>query len=115
MSQEKPRKPETGSGRAQTNPVRSARKTAIGEKPVKRSKSKTDTKRVNAEGKLLSPRRSSRSTGLTPAFSDSERIQRISIAAYFRAEKRGFAPGGELEDWISAEAEINQIVRNAGY
>lgn len=31
----------------------------------------------------------------------------IAVAAYFRAEKRGFAPGGELEDWLSAEAERN--------
>jgi hypothetical protein len=29
----------------------------------------------------------------------------IAVAAYFRAERRGFAPGGELEDWLCAEAE----------
>ena len=29
----------------------------------------------------------------------------IAVAAYFRAEKRGFAPGGELGDWLAAEAE----------
>jgi hypothetical protein len=29
----------------------------------------------------------------------------IAVAAYFRAEKRGFAPGGELEDWLAAETE----------
>jgi hypothetical protein len=35
-----------------------------------------------------------------------ERYQLISEAAYFIAERRGFAPGSELEDWIQAEAEI---------
>ena len=30
----------------------------------------------------------------------------IAEAAYFRAERRGFAPGHELEDWLAAEAEI---------
>lgn len=30
----------------------------------------------------------------------------IAQAAYFRAEKRGFAPGGELDDWLAAEAEV---------
>jgi Protein of unknown function (DUF2934) len=30
----------------------------------------------------------------------------ISEAAYYRAKKRGFAPGHELEDWIQAEAEV---------
>ena len=29
----------------------------------------------------------------------------IAIAAYFRAELRGFAPGDELADWFQAEAE----------
>jgi len=30
----------------------------------------------------------------------------ISDAAYYRAKRRGFAPGHELEDWIQAEAEV---------
>jgi len=35
----------------------------------------------------------------------------VAVAAYYRAEKRGFAPGGELQDWIEAEAEIKQLRR----
>ena len=31
---------------------------------------------------------------------------RIQVAAYFRAERRGFAPGHELDDWLAAEDEI---------
>ena len=34
----------------------------------------------------------------------------ISEAAYYRAKKRGFAPGHELEDWIQAEAEVMRRV-----
>ena len=30
----------------------------------------------------------------------------IAQAAYFRARRRGFAPGHELEDWLAAEAEV---------
>lgn len=30
----------------------------------------------------------------------------ITEAAYFCAARRGFAPGHELEDWLTAEAEI---------
>ncbi|HXZ96205.1 MAG TPA: DUF2934 domain-containing protein [Burkholderiales bacterium] len=37
-----------------------------------------------------------------------ERYKWIAQAAYFRAEKRGFAPGGELQDWLEAEADILQ-------
>ena len=30
----------------------------------------------------------------------------IAEAAYRRAEKRGFAPGYEMEDWLAAETEV---------
>jgi hypothetical protein len=32
----------------------------------------------------------------------------IATAAYFRAEKRGFAPGGELQDWLEAERDVER-------
>ncbi|MGO9513088.1 MAG: DUF2934 domain-containing protein [Steroidobacteraceae bacterium] len=38
----------------------------------------------------------------------------IAEAAYFRAERRGFAPGHELEDWLAAEREINERLVSEG-
>lgn len=35
----------------------------------------------------------------------------IAQAAYLRAEGRGFAPGGELDDWLEAEREVARIVQ----
>lgn len=32
----------------------------------------------------------------------------IAMAAYYRAERRGFTPGGELQDWYEAAAEIDR-------
>jgi len=32
----------------------------------------------------------------------------IAEAAYYRAERRGFQPGFEIEDWLAAEAETRQ-------
>ena len=41
-------------------------------------------------------------------FVDPERREGlIAEAAYFRAQKRGFAPGHETEDWLAAEAEVD--------
>lgn len=34
------------------------------------------------------------------------RYRWIAHAAYLRAEKRGFAPGREIDDWLAAEAEF---------
>jgi hypothetical protein len=37
----------------------------------------------------------------------AEDLQRdIAVAAYYRAQARGFAPGGALEDWLAAEREV---------
>jgi hypothetical protein len=35
----------------------------------------------------------------------------VAEAAYFHAERRGFAPGNEVEDWLRAEAEIERLLR----
>lgn len=32
--------------------------------------------------------------------------QRVSEAAYLKAEQRGFEPGYELSDWLEAEQEV---------
>ena len=42
--------------------------------------------------------------------SQGERDSMVRMAAYFRAEQRGFAPGNEWEDWLAAEAEIDALV-----
>jgi hypothetical protein len=36
------------------------------------------------------------------------RRRRIEEGAYYRAERRGFAPGAELDDWYAAEAEVDE-------
>jgi hypothetical protein len=38
--------------------------------------------------------------------SEAELMELISEAAYYRAEKRGFSPGLEADDWVQAEAEV---------
>jgi hypothetical protein len=37
----------------------------------------------------------------------SSREALIATAAYYRAEKRGFDPGYEQEDWLAAEREVD--------
>lgn len=58
-------------------------------------------------GRAVSKTGSNGSTHIGP----DERQRLIAERAYFRAEKRGFAPGGELQDWFEAEAEIEQVLR----
>ena len=44
---------------------------------------------------------------LTP----DERRALIAEAAYLRAERRGFVPGQETEDWLAAEAEVDGLLK----
>jgi hypothetical protein len=37
------------------------------------------------------------------------RHQAIEQAAYWRASERGFASGGELDDWLGAEANVDGV------
>ena len=36
--------------------------------------------------------------------------QMIAVAAYYKAEKRGFYPGNELQDWLEAKSDIISVV-----
>jgi hypothetical protein len=39
---------------------------------------------------------------------EAKRRERIAVAAYYHAERRGFREGGEREDWLAAERQIDQ-------
>jgi hypothetical protein len=41
------------------------------------------------------------------------RQKMIEDAAYFKAEKRNFAPGHEVQDWADAEREIDDLINRA--
>jgi hypothetical protein len=43
-----------------------------------------------------------------------EKRHLIAEAAYFHAERRNFAPGNELQDWLDAEAEIETKLTQMG-
>jgi hypothetical protein len=41
------------------------------------------------------------------AFPSEPLDRHIATAAYYRAQRRGFSPGRELDDWLEAEREIS--------
>ncbi|MGF1613915.1 MAG: DUF2934 domain-containing protein [Gammaproteobacteria bacterium] len=62
-------------------------------------------KRSRRRAGLVAIRRRHPST-LAEDVGGETRRQLIELAAYYRAERRGFAPGGELQDWLEAEGEV---------
>lgn len=78
---------------------------------------KTGTRSTRSETKHATARRTRAAasthvaaTGQRAAPSPEQRHAMIAEAAYYRAQRRGFAPGAELQDWLAAEAEIDHAL-----
>lgn len=69
---------------------------------------KSKTSRNTKNTKTAKKRLSVVSNKSESALKTEEVSSRIAIAAYFKAQARGFAPGHELDDWLAAEAEVKQ-------
>ena len=46
----------------------------------------------------------------TLATAPAEGDSLIAERAYYRAERRGFTPGHELDDWLAAEREVMDLL-----
>jgi hypothetical protein len=82
------------------------------EVPAKKVTRKTPAKPGQATAGKVARKSTTTSKPQTSSISISseERWKMIAIAAYHRAEKRGFAPGGEMQDWAEAEKEIDELL-----
>jgi len=45
--------------------------------------------------------------GVLTAIDPEDRRRLVAAEAYFLAERRGFAAGNEVEDWVAAEAAVD--------
>lgn len=97
--------------------------------PAKKSTSRSTGKKVSAAGAApaaTTPKRGKSSASTAPRLSDhqgslrelatvsaAKRQDMIREAAYYKAEKRRFAPGHEAEDWAAAEREIDELIARA--
>ncbi|HTL19300.1 MAG TPA: DUF2934 domain-containing protein [Steroidobacteraceae bacterium] len=65
----------------------------------------------NSTRRPVRPRSSSATTPAPAQLSPDLRHALIAENAYLRAERRGFAPGHETEDWLEAEAEVDALLK----
>jgi hypothetical protein len=49
----------------------------------------------------------------SPALDPDARRRLVAAEAYFLAERRGFAPGNELDDWVAAEHAVDSRFRHS--
>jgi hypothetical protein len=72
---------------------------------------KSAAPRTSAE-RPASSRRAARTADAPARLSPEDVYRLIQETAYFKAKARGFEPGGEIQDWIEAEAEVRRRLEN---
>ncbi len=91
--------PASSTGRAASSGASAPPASATGVRPARR-RAATTPKDPPATAKAAAPVR----------VSSGARRAMIAEAAYLRAERRGFAPGCEEDDWLSAEKDVDALL-----
>ena len=50
-----------------------------------------------------------------PAVTVEQRHNYIEVAAFYVAQRRGFAPGNPIEDWAMAEQEVDRLIASGHF
>lgn len=81
---------------------------------AKTTRKKTTGRKRPIAGKATVKKVSKKAAGtniVTAAVNAERRHEMIAEAAYLRAERRGFADGDPVEDWLDAEREIDETLK----
>ncbi len=74
--------------------------------PVKKARRKAVTSELTDSAVMVVLESQSGAAGPT-AIDPEDRRRLVATEAYLLAERRGFAAGNELEDWVAAEAAVD--------
>ena len=93
-----------------------ATKTKAAPKAAAKAPAKTPAKAVvtaKAPTKAASPKKTpvKRAKPLDPG----QRAHYVEIAAFYIAERRGFAAANTVDDWLAAEAEIDRLIASGHF
>lgn len=87
-----------------------AKKAPVSKKAVVKkavSKKSASTKKVSKKKVMAKP-------AIKWRITHEQRWQMISESAYLLAEARGFIPGGEVDDWVTAEQQVDAMLEKDG-
>lgn len=77
--------------------------------PVKKAAA-TSTEKPGKPTAVAKPKAAKPATRKHHPVTAEQRRYYVEVAAYYIAERHGFAPGRELENWTAAEAEIDRLL-----
>lgn len=81
-------------------PATAAPKTAVKKSPAK---------------KVTPPKTPGTPATVRPAVSAEQRHNYIEVAAFYVAQRRGFAPGNPVDDWAMAEQEVDRLIASGHF
>lgn len=100
--------------KSQTAPKATSASSASVKSPSKTEKpTNALAKKTAAPGKIVVKKAAPRSPSTTigkPPVSGEQRLHYIEVAAYYIAERRGFADANPHENWAQAEMEIDRLL-----
>lgn len=102
MASRRPTEPTRAEKPRTVDPTPSAESATAPATPRRRSPSASRSKQASIAVPAAPPR---------VEISDEARRTMIAEGAYLRAERRGFTPGYEVEDWLAAEKEVDALLR----
>ncbi len=82
--------------------------------PAKKVAAKKTVAKKTAAKKAPVRRKAAPRKGSDAIIDKRARYEMIARMAYFRAEKRNFEPGWELEDWLESERMIDRMLESGG-
>lgn len=92
-------------------PRQTSDKPAAKKKTAKKKAAAKSTSATRPAAKKASPaKRRAAPRGKKAGIDPVQRHQMIAVAAYFLAEKRGFAAGDPHQDWFLAESEVDELI-----
>jgi len=108
----KPAVPAKSGGAAKVKVVAKAKPPAKAEAIAKLTtrKAAVDKPPAKAPAKAKAKKPAAAATRQVKAVSSEQRRYYVEVAAYHIAERRGFAAGNPLDDWVQAETEIDRLL-----
>jgi len=101
-------------GKRSAAPKQSAKKKVVRKKVAKKKVLKKAVAKKTVAKPAAKNRRASGADRMAgQQISNRDRYEMIAKMAYFRAEKRGFEPGWEQQDWLESERLIDEMLGKA--
>lgn len=94
-----------------------AKKKAVSKKTTTKktaSRKKVATKKAATKKTVKKKATTAASAAKGKPVSAEERWHMVAVAAFYKAEKRGFAAGNAEKDWSEAEKEIDALLKMQG-